>query len=104
MDTIVVSLPSSHRCRLFAEAEHSRVTQTEGGDGGLVAQRGLVVTVPADAVVAVPIQVTEQRVEAAAARLLHGAAQRQQQGVPLRGGRREIQDSSEDNLEGKRGK
>lgn len=39
---------------------------------------------PADAVFAVPIQVTHQRVETVATRLLYGAAQGDQQRVPLR--------------------
>lgn len=60
MDTSFHAPPSSHRWRLLAEAEHSGVAQTEGGDCGLVTQRGLVVTVPADAVMAIPIQVTQQ--------------------------------------------
>ena len=65
---------TSHRWRLFAEREHSGVAQAEGGDGGFVTQGGLVVTVPADAVVAVPVQVTQQGVEGASARLLYGFA------------------------------
>lgn len=64
-------LYSSHRRRLLAKAEHSGVTQTEGSDGGFGTQGGLIVTVPADAVMAVPIQVTQQGVESASARLLH---------------------------------
>lgn len=70
----VIMDSTSHRWRLLAESEHSGVAQTERGDGGLVTQGGLVVTVPADAVTAVPIQVTQQGVEAASARLLHSFA------------------------------
>lgn len=56
---IPLCLLASDRRRDLAEAEHSRVAQTQGSDGGLVAQRGLIVAVPADAVVAVSIQVAE---------------------------------------------
>lgn len=74
----------SDRRRDLAEAEDSRVAQTQGGDGGPVAQRGLVVAVPADAVAAVSVQVAEQRVEAAAAALRHGLTEAPQQRRPLR--------------------
>ena len=60
----------THRWRLLAEAEHSGVAQTDGGNGGFGAQGGFVVTVPADAVMAVTIKVTQQWVEAASAHLL----------------------------------
>lgn len=62
--------PPSHRWRLLAEAEHPGVSQAEGGDGGFGAQGGLVVTVPADAVVAVPVQVAQQGVEVTATGLI----------------------------------
>lgn len=59
------------------------MAQTEGGDGGLGAQRGLVVAVPADAVAPVPVQVAQQRVEAAAAALGHDHKEVPQRGRPL---------------------
>lgn len=78
------SRASPDRRRLLAEAEDPGVPQAERGDGGLRPQRGLVVAVPADAVVTVAVQVAQQRVEAAAARRRHRLAQADQQGVPLR--------------------
>lgn len=71
LQSIVSALPSSHRWRLLAEAENSGVTQTERGDSGVFTQGGLVVAVPADAVMAVPIQVAQQGVEGASSVLLH---------------------------------
>lgn len=78
-------IPPDHpdRWGLLAEAEHSGVSQAQRGDGGLAAQRGLVVAMPTDAVVSVSVQVAEQRVEAAAAVLGHGLAQALQQRRPL---------------------
>ena len=75
----------SHRRGLFAQAEQPGVSQAEGGDGGGGPQGGLVVAVPANAVLAVAVQVTQQGVEAAAvaARLLHLLPQAQQQRAPL---------------------
>lgn len=66
------------RWRLLAKAEHSGVTQTDGGNDGLRTQGGFIVTVPSDAVMAIAIQVTQQGVEAAAARLLHCQAKGEQ--------------------------
>lgn len=82
------SRDQSDRRRLLAEAEYPGVPQAERGDGGLRPQRGLVVAVPADAVVTIAVQVAQQRVEAAAARCRHRLAQADQQGVPLRQSRK----------------
>lgn len=82
------SRDQSDRRRLLAEAEDPGVPQAERGDGRLRPQRGLVVTVPADAVVTIAVQVAQQRVEAAAARCRHRLAQADQQGVPLRQSRK----------------
>lgn len=82
------SRDQSDRRRLLAEAEDPGVSQAERGDGGLRPQRGLVVAVPADAVVTIAVQVAQQRVEAAAARCRHRLAQADQQGVPLRQSRK----------------
>lgn len=55
---IINQIQLSHQWRLLAKAEHSGVAQTEGGDSGLFTQRGLIITVPANAVMAIAIQVT----------------------------------------------
>lgn len=78
-------IPPDHPDRWgdLAEAEHSGVSQAQGGDVGSAAQRGLVVTMPTDAVVSISVQVAEQRVEAAAAVLGHSLTQALQQRRPL---------------------
>lgn len=50
-----LNLFSSDRWRNLAEAEDSGVTQTQRSNGGFVAKWGLVVAVPANAVVAISI-------------------------------------------------
>lgn len=77
------SRDQSDRRRLLAEAEDPGVPQAERGDGGLRPQRGLVVAVPADAVMTIAVQVAQERVEAAATHCRHLLAQADQHGVPL---------------------
>lgn len=45
------------------EAEDSCVSEADGGDGGVRSKRGLVITVPCDAVVSVPVKITQDRVQ-----------------------------------------
>lgn len=73
----------THSKRLFTQTEHSRVSQTQRGDGRLGSQRRLIVTVPANTVFTVPVQVTQQWVEGVAALLLDGQTQCRENRMPL---------------------
>lgn len=72
-----------HWAGLLPQTEAAGVPQAEGGDDGLWAERGLAVAVPGDAVLPVPVQVAEQRVEGASRSRFYGFPKLDQHWVPL---------------------